>query len=206
MVERCWIWRYQSSSRTLCTNYQTAGKAVCFFWIMIDKFSKTVAGLSRLTGWLAAAMIVVSVLVVCQMVFVRYALRGSVIWQTEFVTYLLIAATVVGSPFVLLTKGHVSVDLLAEYLGPRMRYIVAITATVIALSFCLIIAWGGYHEWREAWNKNWLSDSMWAVRLWIPYAAMPIGFGLLSLQYIADLLALITGREMPFGIKNGERP
>lgn len=172
---------------------------------MIDKFRKIVATLSRLTGWIAAAMIIISVLVVCEMVFVRYVLRGSVIWQTEFVTYMLIAATIVGSPFVLLTKGHVSVDLMAQYLGPRSRYVVSIIAILIALSFCLIIAWGGFHEWREAWSKNWLSDSVWGVRLWIPYSVMPIGFGLLSLQFIADLLALITGRELPFGLKEGER-
>lgn len=149
-------------------------------------------------------MIVLAVLVVCEMVFVRYILRGSVIWQTEFVTYLLIAATLVGSPYVLLTKGHVNVNLIAEYLGPRMRYSVAIIAAVIALSFCLIAAWSGYHAWYDAWLNNWKSDSVWAVRLWIPYAAMPIGFGLLSLQYIADLLALITGREMPFATGEGE--
>lgn len=157
-----------------------------------------------MTGWVAAAMIVLSVLVVCEMVFVRYVLRGSVVWQTEFVTYLLIAATIVGSPFVLLTKGHVNVDLLGQYLGPRARYLVAIVATVIALGFCLIAAWSGYTEWHEAWSNDWLSDTVWAVRLWIPYAAMPIGFGLLSLQYVADLLALITGQEMPFAPKEGE--
>ena len=33
-----------------------------------------------------------------------------------------------------------------------------------------------------------------------PYLAMPIGFGILSLQYIADIISLITGRDMPFGI------
>ena len=33
--------------------------------------------------------------------------------------------------------------------------------------------------------------------------ALPVGIGLLSLQYLADILALLTGRDMPFGI---ERP
>jgi len=166
---------------------------------MLDQFIKFVARLSRLTGWIAAGMIVLSVLVVCQMVFIRYALRGSVVWQTEFVTYLLIAATIVGSPYVLLTKGHVNVDLLPQYLGERGRLVVAIIASVFALFFCIIAAWSGYHEWYDAWSANWLSDTVWAVRMWIPLLALPIGFGLLSLQYVADILALITGRQMPFG-------
>jgi TRAP-type C4-dicarboxylate transport system permease small subunit len=41
---------------------------------------------------------------------------------------------------------------------------------------------------------------MWRVRLWIPYSSMPIGLGILTLQYVADIYNLVTGREPPFGI------
>jgi len=166
---------------------------------MLDHFINTVAKLSRWTGWLAAGMIVLSVLVVCQMVFIRYVLNGSVIWQTEFVTYLLISATIVGSPYVLLTKGHVNVDLLPNYLGARGKFVLALIATLFSLAFCLATAWNSYQFWHENWAHNWLSDSIWRVRMWIPLLSMPVGFALLSLQYVADLLALLTGREAPFG-------
>jgi len=33
---------------------------------------------------------------------------------------------------------------------------------------------------------------------------MPIGLGLLVLQYIAELICLVTGRSPPFGIAEGE--
>jgi hypothetical protein len=33
---------------------------------------------------------------------------------------------------------------------------------------------------------------------------MPVGMGLISLQYVADILALMTGRAIPFGIDEGE--
>jgi TRAP-type C4-dicarboxylate transport system permease small subunit len=165
---------------------------------MIDQFIRSVARLSRLTGWIAAGMIVLSVLVVCQMVFVRYALRGSVIWQTEFVTYLLIASTIIGSPYVLLIKGHVNVDLLPSYLGPKARFALAIVSSLFAMLFCAVAAWSTYSEWHQAWVNDWLSDTVWAVRMWIPLLAMPVGFSLVLLQYVADLLALLTGRPMPF--------
>jgi len=29
---------------------------------------------------------------------------------------------------------------------------------------------------------------------------MPVGFGILSLQYVADIACLVTGREAPFGM------
>src|SRR2546427_9280275 len=74
---------------------------------------------SQLCGIVAAALIGLGVLVVCEMVFVRYALNQNTIWQTDFVTWSLVAATFVGSPYVLLTRGHVNVDVLPHYLGDR---------------------------------------------------------------------------------------
>ena len=38
----------------------------------------------------------------------------------------------------------------------------------------------------------------WAPPLWIPRLTMPIGMGLMSLQYVAEILALATGRTAPF--------
>jgi TRAP-type C4-dicarboxylate transport system permease small subunit len=54
--------------------------------------------------------------------------------------------------------------------------------------------------WYEAWSKDWHSDTVWRARLWIPYLAMPVGLGLLVLQYIAELICLVTGRAPPFGL------
>lgn len=170
----------------------------------MQTYVRFVAQLSRLCGIVAAIMVLVSVLIVCQMVFVRYVLEDSSIWQTEFVTYLLLAATLVGSPYVLLTRGHVNVDLLPIYLGHRWRMVLAFVAAALSLAFCLVMTWSSWHFWYEAWEADWLSDTVWGVRLWIPYAAFPIGFGVLSLQYLADVISLATGHDMPFGLQPGE--
>ncbi len=166
----------------------------------MKKFISLVSTLSFLCGIAAAAMIVISVVVVVQMVWVRYILQESSIWQTEFVTYLLIAATFIGSPYVLMMRGHVNVDLIPLYLKFKWRFRLAIFASVISLLFCLLITWTGFWFWYEAWEKNWHSDSIWEVRLWIPYFSLPFGFAVLSLQYIADIISLIRGDDMPFGI------
>jgi len=166
----------------------------------MKNYIQIVCSLSKLCGIVAAAMIVIAVLVVVQMVWVRYVLEASSIWQTEFVTYLLIAATFIGSPYVLLTRGHVNVDLIPLYLAQKWRLRFALFASFISLAFCLLIAWTGYEFWYEAWSNNWKSDSIWEVRLWIPYFSLPFGFAILCLQYIADIISLIRGDEMPFGL------
>jgi TRAP-type C4-dicarboxylate transport system permease small subunit len=40
-----------------------------------------------------------------------------------------------------------------------------------------------------------------AVPLWIPYFSLPLGFGLLLLQMLADLVAILTKIEKPFGLE-----
>jgi TRAP-type C4-dicarboxylate transport system permease small subunit len=63
----------------------------------------------------------------------------------------------------------------------------------------------GAEFWHAAWSRNWKSDTVWGVRLWIPYFAMPVGFGLLLLQLAADTWAVITGMDKPFNIEQ-EKP
>jgi TRAP-type C4-dicarboxylate transport system permease small subunit len=45
------------------------------------------------------------------MIFVRFVLNQSTVWQTEAVVYLMIAATMIGLPYVQRLRGHVNVDL-----------------------------------------------------------------------------------------------
>ena len=172
----------------------------------MDRFIRAVRSVSLLFGYFAATLIALAVVIVCQMVFVRYVLNQNTIWQTDFVTYSLVAATFIGSPFVLMTRGHVNVDVLPHYAGPRLRYWLALFAATVTLAFAVVMAVLTFLFWKEAWDNHWVSDTMWRARLWIPYASMPIGLSLLALQCLADLLALVTGREPPFGMTGNRVP
>ncbi len=164
-------------------------------------FVSFVALLSRACGVVAAALIGSAILVVTQMVVMRYFLNASTIWQTEYVIFSLVAATFVGSPYVLLIRGHVNVDLLPHYLGQRGRRLLALLASTGGLLFCLVLAWSGFDLFLEALVNGWTTDTVWALPLWIPYLSLPLGIGLLSLQYVADILALLSGHAMPFAMQ-----
>ncbi len=166
----------------------------------MDAFVRLVALAARATGVLAAALIVISVVVVCQMVAARYFLGLPTTWQTEFVVYALVATTLLGSPYVLLHRGHVNMDILVLYASQRARFGLAVAADLVALAFCAMLFFYAVHFWYEAWDSGWRSDTVIRTPLWIPYLAMPVGMGLLTLQFVADLLCLATGRTLPFGL------
>jgi len=166
-----------------------------------NKFLKAVGFLSMVSGWISASLILFAVAVTCQMIFVRSVLNQSTIWQTELVIYLVIAATLMGLPYVQRLRGHVNVDLLPLMLPNKVRRVLAFITLSLGIAIVSLMVFYGYEFWHEAWSRNWKSDTVWGVRLWIPYIAMPIGFGLYLLQLIADLVALITRVETPFGLE-----
>jgi TRAP-type C4-dicarboxylate transport system permease small subunit len=169
----------------------------------LDRFIGAVAWLSRLGGIAAVVLLLAAVLVICHMVFVRYLLQASAIWQHEFVTFSLIGATFIGAPYVLLTRGHVYVDLMPLCLGGRARFVLALLAGLISLAFCLTLAGYGFAFWYQAWANDWHAETVWRPPLWVPYFAVPLGMGLLALQSLAGILALLTGREAPFAAGAG---
>ncbi len=154
--------------------------------------------MSRVSGVLATALLMLSVLVVCQMVFVRAVLGESSIWQTEFVTFSIVAATFLGAPYVLLTRGHVNVDLLPLMLNGAWRQRLALLASGLALAFCALFLYSAINWWWEAWTLGLTTPSIWRARLWIPYLSVPVGMLLLCGQYIVDIWALMNGEASPF--------
>jgi TRAP-type C4-dicarboxylate transport system permease small subunit len=166
----------------------------------MDSLISGVHALSRAFGVLAASCLAAACLVVCQMVFLRYVMGASTTWQSEFVGYAVAASTLFGSPYVLLERGHVNMDLLPHYLGNRGRLVLALVASLLGASFCAILAWKGSLYFYEAWSEGWRTETVWAPPLWAVLLPMPIGIGLLTLQYLIDILCLLTGRELPFGL------
>jgi len=154
-------------------------------------FITLVNRLSQVVGVLAAAMVVVAVVITCQMIFIRYFLNGSTYWHTEAVVYLVLAATLLGLPYVQKLKGHVNVDLVPMLLPPVGRKLLMISSFVTAILVLLTMTFYSAELVYLSYSKGWTSDTVWGPPLWIPYMTMPLGFGLFGLQLLADLLELL---------------
>jgi TRAP-type C4-dicarboxylate transport system permease small subunit len=170
----------------------------------MDAYIRAVSFLSRVAGVFAALLIALAVLVICDIVVERFILNLTTIWQIDVVTYCIVGATFIGSSYVLMTRGHVNVDILPLHVKPRTRYWLALSTMLLAIAFCLVIFVLCTAYWYQAYSNRWLSNTVWRARLWIPYLSMPVGLGLLVLQYIAELISLLTGRTPPFGIRDTE--
>ena len=155
-------------------------------------------GLARVSGVFAMVLLAAATVVVTQMVFSRYVLGASTVWQTEFVIYATTAAMMLGSPYVLALRGHVGVDLLVEAAGPGMRRVFALISGLASLGFVGALAWSGFGFLYEAASRGWTTDTIWALPLWIPFWPVPFAMGLMMLQLVVQILMAITG-ETPEG-------
>jgi TRAP-type C4-dicarboxylate transport system permease small subunit len=170
----------------------------------MENFIRAVTFVSRVAGVVGALLIAAAVLVICDIVVERFVLNLTTVWQIDAVTYCIVGATFVGSPYVLMTRGHVNVDILPLHLRPRARYGLALFTSLMALAFCVVLFVLVSMYWYEAYSERWLSNTVWRARLWIPLLSMPVGMGLVILQYIVEIISLVTGRSPPFGIKPQE--
>lgn len=159
---------------------------------MIERYISAVSSVSRALGAFATFLLGLAMLGVCQMIFVRYILREATIWQTDFVVYSATAAIFVGAPYVLLKKGHVGVDVIEHLVSDATRLKLRLAGCVLGLVFCVIMLVAGWINFHEAWVNGWTAPTVWAPPLWIPYSAVPIGFAMLCLQYVAEILRLLT--------------
>ncbi len=159
---------------------------------------------SRLFGVAAALMILYSIAVICQMVFVRAVLGQSSIWQTEFVTFSIVAATFLGAPYILLTRGHVAVDIVPIMVSTPTQRKLHLLGSVIALVFCGFFLYASIPWWHEAWLRGDTTSSIWRARLWIPYLSVPVGLGLLCLQFLAEIWMVLSRRAEPFAVPQKE--
>jgi TRAP-type C4-dicarboxylate transport system permease small subunit len=154
-------------------------------------FVRAVDRLSIGCAVFAAACLILAMLIVVWMVIWR-ATGHSTFWEIELATYLIVATVLIGSPYTLMTGGHIGVDLLGHYLGPRPKKILGRVIAVLGLLVCVYLAWKGFELTLDAFHKGERSGSAWNPLRWPFFALMPVGLILTALQYVAEML-----REAP---------
>jgi TRAP-type C4-dicarboxylate transport system permease small subunit len=172
---------------------------------LIRSFIAFSDGLSRLAGIVATLLLVAAMVVISEMIFLRYVFRAPTYWQTDFVVFASTAAIFLGAPYVLLRKGHVGVDVLEMILADRARRRLRLVGALLGFLFCAAMFAACAHYVQEAYAGGWKHSSLWAPRLWIPMLSLPVGFGILSLQYIAEMLKLARDADAGTAVVIEER-
>lgn len=157
---------------------------------------RIVTALSRFFGGVAAAMVVTSLVLVCQMVVMEYVLAVPAPWPSEIVSYLMMGVAFLGTPYVFATGGHVGIGSLAHRLASPGGRIRGALSAFMSLVFAAGMTAMGIAVLAKAVREGWQADDAAWVALWIPYLTLPLGSALLALQCIVQLLAVVSGESV----------
>ncbi|MBS9476539.1 TRAP transporter small permease subunit [Ancylobacter radicis] len=167
---------------------------------MVSLFLRAVDLVSKAAAILAGLLLIAAMLVICEMIFLRYVFRAPTIWQTDFVIFSATAAMFLGAPYVLKTRGHVGVDVIEIALPAGPRRWLGIIGAGLGLLFAVLMTIASVIFFHEAYVNEWRTSTVAAITLWIPLLPLPVSFALLSLQYVAELIRRLHGPDDARGI------
>jgi TRAP-type mannitol/chloroaromatic compound transport system permease small subunit len=158
------------------------------------KIVKRIDKISELTGALAAWLVIPLMGVVMIDVFMRHVLNAPTDWGYDVLWMLFSAQFLLGGAFTLLRGGHIRIDIVYGSLSDRAKHIYDIINTLIViLPPAILLTWAGITFAAEAWaSGEKLSTTNWFFPAGPSKTLIPIGFFLLSLQCVAEILRNIN--------------
>lgn len=153
--------------------------------------ARLAARVERILDGLMAVALIVMLCSMLYQVFGRYVLDRAPSWSEELSRYLMVWMTMLGSAAVLRSGGHISVTTLTDTLSPPAL------AAVLALRDAALVATSGALVWWGVLfaEMNGVQESAaMEIPMTIPYAALPVGAGLIILFVV---IARLAGRPIP---------
>lgn len=145
-----------------------------------------------LSTWAAVACLLLNVSVVLFGVVMRYGFAASPIWTDELARYALIWAVMLAGAAAVRRGEHMQIDLLVEALPPvPARVVDAVRRLVIVAVLAFMTVMGAYYA-GKVWGMTTLALN---VPRTIPIASVPLGMGLMLVQYLLLQIAGPAARE-----------
>ena len=107
--------------------------------------------------------------------------------------YLFAGAFLLAAGYTLLNGEHVKIDVVSSHLSKRKQiWIDIIGFTFFLMPMCMIILWFGTPFFLQGFRSGEMSSNAGGLVRWPVYALMPIGFALLMLQGLSELVKRVA--------------
>jgi len=161
---------------------------------LIDRLADFVGYLS---GWLVPIMMMLVVVDV----FMRYVMHQPLMVADEFSAYMLVALSFLGFAYTWRQGGHVRVEVVVNYLPPRLYKWVRLVGLILTFIFMCEMDRAAYKMIVYALEMKMRSSTWLMFPLFWPQLTIFVGFVLLTLMLAVDIVH--AGVELRAG-KNAE--
>ncbi|WP_312564701.1 TRAP transporter small permease subunit [Comamonas sp.] len=153
-------------------------------------------GIDRLNAWVGKYVIwlILAATVISGVnAVVRKVFHTSSNAFLEVQWYFFAASFLLAAGYTLLEKEHVKVDVINARLSLRTRvWIDVLGFTLFLTPMCALVLYYGIPFFLQAWNTGEMSSNAGGLIRWPVYLMMPLGFGLLLLQGLSELIKRIA--------------
>ncbi|MBK6862530.1 MAG: TRAP transporter small permease subunit [Ideonella sp.] len=157
------------------------------------KLSAGVDAFSNLIGKLIRWLVLASVLISAANAIIRKAFNISSNGFLEIQWYLFAGVFLLGSGFAFMRNVHVRIDFISGKLSKRTNAIIDILGIVVFIvPLCLIMVWLSWPLFTNALATGEMSQNAGGLIRWPAYLLMPLGFGLLFIQALSELIKRIA--------------
>ena len=160
---------------------------------LLLKLSQLIDWLTERVGKGAFWLILIMTLISAGNAVVRFAFNYSSIGLLEIQWYLFAAVFLLCSPYTLQKNEHVRIDVLSGKLSPRGLAVIDIIGTLFfLLPMVIVILWLSLPLIAESYKINEMSANAGGLIRWPVKILLPIGFTLLALQGVSELIKRIA--------------
>jgi len=154
--------------------------------------------LNQWMGRLLASLFYVMMVAMVFEVIARYVFNAPTNWVYELSSFIFTVTCLLGGGYLLLHKGHISVDILYNRLSPRGRAIMDLCSAPLFFLFIAILLWQGTIFFLNSLSFWEHTITAWAPPLYPIKLALPIGAALIFLQglvkFIKDIFIATRGQ------------
>ena len=157
------------------------------------KASRVIDAVNGWFGTLATWLVLFACLISTGNAISRYVFNNSSNAWLEVQWYMFAAMVFLGAPYVLKVNEHVRVDVIYSALSERGRIWIDIIGTVLfLLPFCALLLYFTWPWFLDSWRIGEMSSNAGGLVRWPVKLMLPLGFALLALQGIAELIKRIA--------------
>ena len=156
--------------------------------------------LSRAIDWVAQKLALIATWLVLISCFVsagnaaiRYAFNISSNAWLEIQVYMLAGMVLLGAPYVMVVNEHIRVDLFYGSVKDRTRLKIDLFGAIFfMMPICLLLVYFTWPFFLDSWKSQEVSSNAGGLIQWPVKLLLPVGFGLLALQGISEIIKNIA--------------
>ncbi|WP_348704955.1 TRAP transporter small permease subunit [Acidovorax soli] len=151
--------------------------------------SRLIDGMNRRIGQWVIWLILASTVISAVNAVIRKAFNFSSNAFLEVQWYLFAGSFLLAAGYTLLNNEHVRIDVVISRFSKRTQtWIDVFGFAVFLLPLCVVVLYYSLPFFLQAWRSNEMSSNAGGLILWPVYMLMPLGFALLLLQGVSELI------------------